>query len=166
MNNGVRWHFISWTHRSDFYWSWFEDKWFVLPEHAILRQHLLPVIRSIFGPFFGFQQDNSPNNHARKTVGLLSAETPDFIGPQNWPPNSLNLNPVDYAIWSILHERLYRCQIRDISIIWKNDWFVNGAALISVSLTEQSASGDSVSAFPKLYLRERRTLWTLSLLDW
>ena len=27
--------------------------------------------------------------------------------------------------------------------MWKNDWFTNGAALINVSLTERSASGDS-----------------------
>jgi len=46
--------------------------------------------------------------------GLLSAATPDFIGPQYWPPNSPDLNPVDYTIWSILQERVYRCQIRDI----------------------------------------------------
>jgi len=24
-----------------------------------------------------------------------------------WPPNILDLNPVDYAIWGALHERMY-----------------------------------------------------------
>jgi len=28
--------------------------------------------------------------------------------------NSPDLNPVDYAIWRILQERVYRCQIRDV----------------------------------------------------
>jgi len=44
---------------------------------------------------------------AHETVALPSAETPDFIGPQYWPSNSLDLNPVDYAIWGILQERVY-----------------------------------------------------------
>jgi len=30
-------------------------------------------------------------------VALLSVETPDFIGPQYWPPNSPDSNPVDYT---------------------------------------------------------------------
>jgi len=46
-----------------------------------------------------------------KTVALLSAETPDFIGPQYWLPNKLDLNSTGYAIWGILQERHYRCQI-------------------------------------------------------
>jgi len=42
-----------------------------------------------------------------KWIILLSvcgnnAETPDFISPQDWPPNSPDLNPVDYAIWTSL----------------------------------------------------------------
>jgi hypothetical protein len=45
---------------------------------------------------------------------MLEAETPDFINPQQWPPNSPDLNPVDYAIWGILQERVCRCQIRDV----------------------------------------------------
>jgi len=51
--------------------------------NTLLRQHLLPAVRSISGPFFAFQQDNAPAHHARKMVTLLlSAETPDFIGQQ------------------------------------------------------------------------------------
>jgi len=34
------------------------------------------------------------------------------------------------------------CMVK--STIWKKDWFINGATLISLSLTEQLASGDSV----------------------
>ena len=45
---------------------------------------------------------------------LLSRETPDFISPKLWPPNSPDLNPVDYHIWSVLEERVYRTRIRDI----------------------------------------------------
>jgi len=47
---------------------------------TLLRQQLLPAIRSVSGDFFAFQQDR-----ARETVALLSAETPDFISPMDWP---------------------------------------------------------------------------------
>ena len=30
------------------------------------------------------------------------------------PPNSPDLNPVDYSIWGILHERVYRSRIHDV----------------------------------------------------
>jgi len=41
-------------------------------------------------------------------------ERPDFIPPEMWPPNSSDLNPVDYSIWGILQERVYRSRIHDV----------------------------------------------------
>jgi hypothetical protein len=32
-----------------------------------------------------------------------------------WPSKSPNLNPVDYHVWSILEQRVYRTRIRDIN---------------------------------------------------
>jgi len=78
------------------------------------KSRLLPAIRSVSGDFFTFQQDSAPAHCARETVALLSAKTPDFVSPLDWPPNSRDLNPVDYAIWGILQEQIYRCQIRDV----------------------------------------------------
>ena len=39
----------------------------------------------------------------------VNDETPDFIPPTLWPPNSLDLNPVDYCAWNVLQERVYYC---------------------------------------------------------
>ena len=36
------------------------------------------------------------------TVEFLSRNTPDFISPLLWPPNSPDLNPVDYEVWDVL----------------------------------------------------------------
>ena len=41
-------------------------------------------------------------------------ETPDFIGPDLWPANSPDLNPVDYRIWGLIQERVYQTAIPDI----------------------------------------------------
>jgi len=31
-----------------------------------------------------------------------------------WPPNSPDLNPVDYSVWSILQEKVYKTRITDL----------------------------------------------------
>ena len=41
-------------------------------------------------------------------------ETPDFITPDLWPPNSPDLSPVDYRIWGILRERVNRKSVEDV----------------------------------------------------
>jgi len=65
--------------------------------------------------YFIFQQDGAPAHRARETVELLQAETPDFIPPTLWPPNSPDLNPVDYKIWSVMEEKVYRYRIHDVN---------------------------------------------------
>ena len=45
---------------------------------------------------FVFQQESAPAHRSRKTVPL--AETPEFISPDLWPPNSLDLNLFGYKI--------------------------------------------------------------------
>ena len=65
---------------------------------VLLSQELLPAIREIVGEVFVFQQDGAPAHRARETVERLRRDTPDFIAPDLWPPNSPNLNPVDYKI--------------------------------------------------------------------
>ena len=78
----------------------------------LLKEGLLPDIRNIAGDIFTFQQDGAPSHRSRQTVEFLQAEVPDFIEPENWPPNSPDLNPVDYCIWG----RLLLCIIRKFRI--------------------------------------------------
>ena len=39
----------------------------------------------------------------------------DFIPPTVWPPNSPDLNPVDYKIWSVMQEKVYKHHMNYIS---------------------------------------------------
>ena len=82
----------------------------------LLSEHLLPSIKKLSAnDFFIFQQDSASAHRARETVELLKSETPDFISPLQWPPNSPDLNPVDYKIWSVMQERVYKTRIRDVA---------------------------------------------------
>jgi len=67
-------------------------------------------------------------------------QTPDFISPQDWPPNSPDLNPMDYAIGGFCRNE--STAARSVtSTIWKNDWLKSGVDLIRTLLTEQWTSG-------------------------
>jgi len=39
---------------------------------------------------------------ARDTLRYLQRNNVAFIEPDMWPPNSPDLNPVDYAVWGAL----------------------------------------------------------------
>ena len=54
-------------------------------------------------------------HRACETVELLKVVTPDFIPPNLWPPTSPDSNLVNYKIWEILQERVYRTQVKDVS---------------------------------------------------
>jgi len=76
-------------------------------------QKLLPDIcqRS---DFYVFQQDSAPAHRACATIELLTMETPEFVAPTLWPPNSPDLNLVDYKVWSVMQEKVYKKRIKDI----------------------------------------------------
>jgi len=82
---------------------------------VVLCKQLLPAIRHFAADCYTFQQDSAPAHRARATVELLRRETPDFIAPDLWPPNSPDLNPVDYRIWAVLQERVYQQPVRDVN---------------------------------------------------
>ena len=65
----------------------------------LLSQQLLPAIWQVSGDFFVFQHDGASAHRARETIKMLQWETPAFISPDLWSPNSPDLNPVDYKIW-------------------------------------------------------------------
>jgi len=72
-------------------------------------------------------------------VDFWSRNTPDFIPPLLWPPNSPDLNLVDYEVWSVLQQRVYRSRIRDVDHL--NVSSRSGIASTRTSLTEQFDSG-------------------------
>ena len=75
---------------------------------------MMPAIKQVAGDTFVFQQDSAPAHRARDTIQLLQIETPDFTGPDLWPPNSPDLNPVDYKIWGVMQQRVYESCVNNV----------------------------------------------------
>jgi len=59
---------------------------------VLLRQKLLPAIRRISGKNFIFQQDSARAHRARETVEVLRRETPDFISPDLWQLQTVQIS--------------------------------------------------------------------------
>ena len=59
-------------------------------------------------PISEFPAKGAPAHRARATVEYLRQATPEFISPDLWPPNSPNLNPVDYKIWCCAQDACIR----------------------------------------------------------
>jgi len=39
--------------------------------------------------------------HAMHTIAYLRSHAPESTEPEKWPPNSPDLNPMDYSMWKI-----------------------------------------------------------------
>jgi len=83
---------------------------------VLLSQQMIPAIKQVAGDTFVFQQDSAPAHRARDTITiqLLQRETPDFIGPNLWPPNSPDLNPVDYKIRGVMQQLVYESRVNNV----------------------------------------------------
>ena len=72
-------------------------------DHVVYIQKVLPVAlkygNKTFGKHWTFQQDGvNPHIH-HLTQKWCQDNFPSFIDKDHWPPNSPDLNPLDYCIW-------------------------------------------------------------------
>ena len=82
------------------------------------QEILSPMLAEIqeLNPNFVFQQDGAPAHTAKKTVSFLTENCGEnFIKPNQWPPCSPDLNPIDYFVWAALQEKVYPGEkVRDV----------------------------------------------------
>jgi inhibitor of nuclear factor kappa-B kinase subunit alpha len=73
---------------------------------AHYMEQLLPKLvedcHNLLGQDFVFQQDGAPAHTAHQTQQWLAENCPDFIGKDEWPPNSPDLNPLDFCVWGMM----------------------------------------------------------------
>ena len=57
---------------------------------------------SLHGDDFIFQHDAAPADSVKLTQAWLSANCRDFINKDSCPPNSPDLNPLDFHLWGAM----------------------------------------------------------------
>src|SRR6218665_2436554 len=65
---------------------------------------------------FIFQEDGAPAHTARVTQVWLHANCPEIIEKDCWPPNSPDLNPLDYHLRAAMMERYHKLQLKPKTI--------------------------------------------------
>jgi len=74
-----------------------------------LKTSLLPECRRLYPDNdLVFMQDSASSHRAEVTKNFLRDNTPDFISSQKWIPHSPDLNPLDYSVWDVLQELVYK----------------------------------------------------------
>jgi len=72
-------------------------------------------------------------------VEFLERETPEVISPLLWPTDSPDLNPVDYSVWSILQEKVYKTSIIDLDDLKhrsRTEWVKLNHAVIAADVRQ------------------------------
>jgi len=89
-------------------------KGFVIPDKAkvngklyceILLPRLIEDCKSLLPSRFIFQQDGAPAHTAMLAQNWVATNCSDFIGKDEWPPNSSDFNPLDYHVWGAILEQ-------------------------------------------------------------
>jgi hypothetical protein len=74
--------------------------------HQRYIDEILPVAlkygQKLMGNEFTFQQDGAPAHQAHQTQTWCKNHFWDFWPKSRWPPNSPDINPLDYSIWNEL----------------------------------------------------------------
>ena len=82
-----------------------------VPDETKINGHyytanLLPLLvedsQQLLQQDFVFQQDGAPAHTTKQAQEWLAVNTPDFIAKDEWPPNSPDLNPLDYCVWGLM----------------------------------------------------------------
>ncbi|CAM4824412.1 unnamed protein product [Rotaria magnacalcarata] len=75
-------------------------------DHTVYIEKVFPVAlkygNQVFGSDSVFQQDGVKPHSYHLTQQWCRDNFPSFIGKHRWPPNSPDLNPLDYSIWDEL----------------------------------------------------------------
>lgn len=75
-------------------------------QQQVLRDVLEPWASQHFGlDGFTLQQDWAPAHSANSTIAVCEELFPGFWDKEVWPPNSPDLNAMDYSVWSILEQK-------------------------------------------------------------
>src|SRR6218665_1897409 len=115
-------------------------------DNLLAKKLLTDIFRKSLGWVLSFNRTHRPGASSRDTVAFLKRKVPDFVSPTLWSPNSPDLNPDDYIIWSVglMQEKVYRSRIAtELEMRVIDEW---GRFDLSIVDSATAANGAVVSA--------------------
>jgi len=83
-----------------------------------LMKEMIPEMTALSDGDFTFQQDGARAHTTKLTLVYFAEHLPStasLLQPEEWPPCSPDLNPMDYAIWGEMGRLVYNVKIRDLN---------------------------------------------------
>jgi len=95
---------------------------FVIPGMKVNRQYYRDVLlsadaasdRACCRRYVCLSTRQRSISSCKDTIKHLQQEMPDFIGPDLWPPNSPDLNLVNYKVWGGMQQRVHECPMNSV----------------------------------------------------
>lgn len=95
---------------------------FIEPKTKVNKEFYVSLLHKVKPQFdrlypdksYVFQQDGATSHTAKYTIGWMEKNLKEFWKPNEWPPNSPDLNPLDYYVWNALQELVYQTEIKSI----------------------------------------------------
>jgi len=81
---------------------------------VLLYQQMLPAIKYAVSDNVCLSTRQRSISSCKDTIKQLQQETPDFIIPDLWPPNSPDLNLVDYKLLGVMQQRVCECRMNRV----------------------------------------------------
>ena len=87
-------------------------------------EEIIPIIKRdgnrLIGDDFVFQQDGASSHTSKKTTQAFQDASIKLIEPNHWPPNSPDLNPLDYFFWNEVSTRIRNKNMSNRTELIKN----------------------------------------------
>jgi len=151
--------FDAWTFTFRLDWSWSKSRRRLL-KRCSASTTAIPVIRNMaLEGCFIFQQDSAPGHRAmqRHNRNAKKRNTrSDFVPPTLWPPNSPDLDPIIYTVWSVILEQVYHantnswCKLSQATIVGCMGGMKSGSMNTKCERSSVEAAMDTIIDLPKL----------------
>ena len=78
-----------------------------------LLARMLPERNNLSRGDYIFLQDGAKSNIAKATLEYFNKNCPEYVKPDHWPPNTPNLNVLDFAIWGDVERKVWKNKPHD-----------------------------------------------------
>lgn len=83
----------------------------------MLKDKVLPWVTGAFGNCYIFTQDGAPAHTSNVTQAWCRQHFSGFWDKNMWPPSSPDINPMDFAVWSILEREVSKISYSSVAAL-------------------------------------------------
>jgi len=110
-----------------------------------LLPRLIEEYRSLLSSGFIFQQNSAPAHTAKLSQDWITTNYSEFIGKDEWPPNSPDVSPLDYRVWESCLNAIFHPKSQN------TDWLKKVLQLLRNQLPQ-----DSINKIVMSFTKRRR----------